>query len=158
MDLLKSNITSNIHSKQAYEKYYSDKSRCPREFVIEQEMIVCNFQEGDSWICGKIVDKLGPVSYLVQCHDGAMWRRHVDHIQATVITRELGESTSANQDSDETFMTNSTPEVTSNKEATPSDSVPDDVTELPTSSSESLPDQPLTRYPKRVTKPPDRYM
>ena len=58
------------------------------------------------------------MSYLVQCHDGAMWRRHVDHIQGTAITRELGDSTSANQDSDEAFMANSSPEVTYNKEAT----------------------------------------
>ena len=164
LDLLKLNIASNVHSKQAYQKYYSDKSRCPREFAIEQEVIVHNFREDNSWIRGKIVDKLGPVSYLVQCHDGAMWRRHIDHIQRTAITQQLGDSTSANQDSDETFMADSTPEVTStnNKEATPSatpsDSVSDDVTELPTSSSESPPDLPVTRYPKRVTKPPDRYM
>ena len=103
-------------------------------------MIVRNFREGNSWIHGKIVDKLGPVSYLVQCHDGAICRRHVDHIQETAITRELSDSTSANQDSDETFMIDSTSEITStnNKEATPSDSVSDDVvTELPTSSLSS---------------------
>lgn len=96
------------------------------------------------------------MSYLVQCHDGTIWRRHVNHIQETAIARELGDSTSAKQDSDETFMANSTLEVTStnNKEAapsaTPSDLVSDDVTELPTSSSKSPPDLPVTRYPKRV--------
>ena len=42
--------------------------------------------------------------------------------------------------------------------ATSSDPVSDDVTELPTSSSESPPELPVTRYPKRVAKPPDRYM
>ena len=35
LNLLKPNIASNIHSKQAYQKYYSDKSRCPREFANE---------------------------------------------------------------------------------------------------------------------------
>ena len=38
---------------------------------------------------GKIVDKLGPVSYLVQCEDGSMWRRHVDHIQDISVSPEL---------------------------------------------------------------------
>ena len=61
VDLLKPNTTSNVHSKQAYQKYYSDKSRCPREFANEQEVILCNFQEGNSWVHGKIVNKLGPV-------------------------------------------------------------------------------------------------
>ena len=135
VDLLKPNIASNVHSKQAYQKYYSDKTRCPRELANEQKVILCNFREGNSWIHGKTVKMLGPVSYLVQCHDGAMWRRHVDHIQETANTRELSDSTSANRDSDEAFMADSTPEVTNtnDKEATPSDLVPDDVvTELPT--------------------------
>ena len=163
VDMLKPNIASKVHSKQAYQKYYSDKSTCPREFANEQEVILRNFREGNSWIRDKIVNRLGPVSYLVQCHDGAMWRRHVDHIQETAITQELSDSTSANQDSDEIFMGDSTPEVTSinDKEATPSDSVSDDVVnELPTSSSSSWSSQdlPMTRYSRRVTKPPDHYM
>ena len=37
---------------------------------------------------GKIVDKLGPVSYLIQCEDGSMWRRHVDHIQDISVSPE----------------------------------------------------------------------
>ena len=54
-------------------------------------------------------------------------------------------------------------EVTSenNQEATLFDSISDDVvTELPTSSSSSktLQDLPMTRYPRQVTKPPDCFM
>ena len=37
---------------------------------------------------GKIADKLGPVSYLVQCDDGSMWRHHIDHIQDITVSRE----------------------------------------------------------------------
>ena len=42
------------------------------------------------------------MSYLVQCHDNAMWRSHVDHIQETTVTREMNDSSTS--DSDETFM------------------------------------------------------
>ena len=35
LDLLKPNITNNIHNKQVNQKYYSNKSRHPREFAIE---------------------------------------------------------------------------------------------------------------------------
>ena len=48
-----------------------------------------NFHEGDKWMMGKIVDKLGPVSYLVQCDDGSMWRCHIDHIQDILYTAKL---------------------------------------------------------------------
>ena len=51
--------------------------------------MVRNFREGDKWISGKIVDQLGPVSYLVQCSDGSMWQRHVDHILDKIVSSEL---------------------------------------------------------------------
>ena len=37
---------------------------------------------------GKIADKLGPVSYLVQCDNGYMWRHHIDHIEDITVSRE----------------------------------------------------------------------
>ena len=51
--------------------------------------MVRNFREGDKWTSGKIVDQLGPVSYLVQCSDGSMWRRHVDHILEKTSSSQL---------------------------------------------------------------------
>ena len=65
-----------------------------------------------------------------------MWRRHVDHTQKITVTQdlELNDSTSTNQDSDETFMSDSISKGTikNDQEATPSDCVSDDaVTKLP---------------------------
>ena len=135
LDLLKPNIAANVHSKQAYQKYYSDRNRHSREFTLEQEVMIRNFREGDKWIPGKIVDQLGPVSYLVQCNDGAMWRRHVNHIQDMTVTQELNpdsqichESTSSDQDSDAMFLSDSNAEVSSsvNQESAPSEPVSED--------------------------------
>ena len=89
LDLLKPNIAASIHTKQACQKQYSDQSRRLQVFEVEQEVLVCNFREGDSWVQGKIVDQLGPVLYLVQNQEGAMWRRHTDHIQELSTTQEV---------------------------------------------------------------------
>ena len=100
--------------------------------------MVCNFREGDKWTSSKIVDQLGPVSYLVQCSDGSMWQRHVDHILEKTSSSQLDEpqtshassvSSEYNSDSvnDATFQssttdiaaTNSQPEATSSQRLIP---------------------------------------
>ena len=78
-----------MHCKQADQKQYSDRTRCLREFSVDDKVMARNFHEGDKWMMGKIVDKLGPVSYLVQCDDGSMWRCHIDHIQDIPYTAKL---------------------------------------------------------------------
>ena len=80
LDLLKPDIASYVHNKQADQKLDSDNRQHSRIFSVDQEVMVRNLGEGDKWIFGKVVDQLGPVSYLVQCSDGSMWQRHVDHI------------------------------------------------------------------------------
>ena len=91
LDLLKPDIASRVHNKQADQKYYCDDRRHSRVFTADQDVMVRNFREGDKWVPGKIVDQLGPVSYLVQCTDGCMWRRHVDHILDKTVSSERSE-------------------------------------------------------------------
>ena len=119
---MKPNIATKVHNKHAYQKQYSDRKRHSQEFTIDQEVMICNFCEGDKWICGKILDQLGPVSYLVQCNNGAMWRRHVDHIQDMTVSPELNadpassnESISLDQDTsdlDASLLSDSTTDTT----------------------------------------------
>ena len=91
-----------------------------------------------------------------------MWRRHIDHIQELPTTQEVSSSdcVSADRDNDETFMLDSIVEDTSvvDQESTPSDSITDLVTELPAVGNETSTEPPSSRYPKRVTKPPDCYI
>ena len=71
----------------------------------------------------------------------------------------LSDCASADRDNDKTFMPDSTVEDTSvvDQETTPSDSITNVVTELPAMDSETSIEPPTSRYPKRVTKPPDHY-
>ena len=91
LDLLKPDITSHVHNKQADQKHYCDDRRHSRVFTADQDVMVRNFREGDKWAPGKIVDQSGPVSYLVQCSDGCMWRRHIDHTLDKIVSSELNE-------------------------------------------------------------------
>ena len=79
--MLKPDVAAHVYKKQSDQKQYSDKNRHVHCFTIGQEIMAWDFRQGDKWTCGKIIDQLGPVSYLIQCNDGLIWRRHVDHIQ-----------------------------------------------------------------------------
>lgn len=39
-----------------------------------------NFRKGAQWICGKIIDQVGPLTYQVEMADGLTWKRHMDHL------------------------------------------------------------------------------
>ena len=163
--MLKPDIASKVHNKQADQKQYSDDRRHSRVFSVDQEVMVRNFREGDKWTSGKIVDQLGPVSYLVQCSDGSMWQRHVDHILEKTSSSQPDEpqtshassvSSEDNSDSvnDATFQSSTTDIAATNSQPEPTSSDP--VTE--TDSSTETVEASTSRYPKRATKPPDRYM
>ena len=81
LDLLRPDVATHVHKKQAGQKQYNDKNRHFRSFTIGQQVMARDFCHNDKWACGKIVNQLGPVSYLIRCNDGDMWRRHIDHIQ-----------------------------------------------------------------------------
>ena len=128
--------------------------------------MVRNFREGDKWTSGKIVDQLGPVSYLVQCSDGSMWRRHIDHILDKILSSELDKepltsyesSVSSEDNSDSvnhaTFQGSTTDVTTTNGQPEPTSSSP--ITETP--SNTEIVEVSTSRYPKRTTRPPDCYM
>ena len=171
LDLLKPDIAANVHSKQADQKQYSDRKRHSRDFSVGQKVVVRNFREGDKWTIGKIVDKLGPVSYFVQCDDGSMWRRHIDHIQDMTVSPKLNtatqnpsECTVSDQDNPDSasdaFMFDSATEVSppeGQSDTAPSDStIEHNATE--TSAVETVPVPPISCYPQRITRPPERYM
>ena len=123
--------------------------------------MIHNFHEGDKWIRGKILDQLGPVSYLVQCNDGAMWRRHVDHIQDMTVSPELNadpqssnESTSLDQDTTDFYASLLSDSTTNNQpESAHFKSV-----SIPQATASDITVPSTSHYPKRVTKPPDCYM
>ena len=42
--------------------------------------MVWNIQPGQAWVPGTVVERQGPLSYLVQVYDGGVWKRHLDHL------------------------------------------------------------------------------
>ena len=40
-----------------------------------------NFRPGRKYLPGVVVQRLGPLTFLVEVKDGLMWRRHVDHLK-----------------------------------------------------------------------------
>jgi hypothetical protein len=47
---------------------------------------------GESWIRGVIVEKIGPLIYLVDIPGGRLWKRHVDHIKDLHVPLEENET------------------------------------------------------------------
>ena len=120
------------------------------------------------WLLGTIVERRGPLSYLVQVANGVVWKRHVDHLRKTIdspqeevtVPEIIDESPTASPLQDP-------PTVYSNEGGTvvpPSnDSVPV-ITEG--SETATLPvEEPVTdttplpprRYPQHVHRPHERF-
>lgn len=68
------------------------ENRQVRSFTIGQQVLIWDFCQGDKWVHGKIIEQLGPVSFLIQCSDGVRWGKHVDHIQELNISPKQGNS------------------------------------------------------------------
>ena len=43
--------------------------------------MVRNFRPRQDWVSAIVVERLGPVSYLVETADHQMWRRYLDHLK-----------------------------------------------------------------------------
>ena len=55
-------------------------------FFVGQKVMVCNLCPGLQWIPGTIIERKGPLNYLVQVAGGCIWKRNVDHLQETTDT------------------------------------------------------------------------
>ena len=40
--------------------------------------MIRNLRAGDKWVPGTIMERIGPLSYLVQVAGIQMWKRHID--------------------------------------------------------------------------------
>ena len=135
-----------------------------------QRVMARNLRDGPRWVLGTVVERRGPLSYLVQVATGVLWRRHIDHLLET-----------ADSPQEETAEQNATPDLGNPVSYSPPLTPPGDVpavvpaTESPSTSTEtaalsdnqelaqeSSNSSPITtppprRYPQRVRKPPDRF-
>ena len=72
---------TRVEDKQLAQKKQHYSQAPLREFQVNDPVFVKNFSYGPKWLCGNIIQKSGPVSYVVQLTSGGVFRQHVDHIR-----------------------------------------------------------------------------
>ena len=80
-DLLKPDTERTVQHRQLKQSDRPNPRVKLREFDINESVMVKNFGSGPDWIPGKVAQKLGPLTYLVNVSGGRIWKRHVDHIK-----------------------------------------------------------------------------
>ena len=81
MDLIKPDVNKAVCAEQAKQKSHYDSHSKSREYFVGQNVQAHNFRTGPRWVAGVIVERLGPLTYLVQVDSGVFWRHHVDHLR-----------------------------------------------------------------------------
>jgi len=101
LDLLRPVLTATVFQKQAGQKDRHEHHSRRREFFAGQRVLARNLRDGPRWVLGTIVQRRGPLSYLVQAADGVIWRRHVDHLlETTDSSQEEAESESPQEEAE----------------------------------------------------------
>ena len=49
--------------------------------MIGERVMVRNLRPGPTWIPGTIIERSGPLSYVVQVKGEQTWKRHIEHLQ-----------------------------------------------------------------------------
>ena len=83
--MLKPNLEKTVHKKQDVQKRAHDKAALNRNFHGEA-VYVRNYSSGPTWLSGKIVKLIGPVSVEVELEDGSKVQCHFDQIRCKLST------------------------------------------------------------------------
>ncbi len=83
LDLVRPEIEDIVSASQATQKQHHDRHSWKRDFFIGQRVMVRNLPPWPQWI---IVERKGPLTYLVQVSQDRSWKRHVDHLRQTTDT------------------------------------------------------------------------
>jgi hypothetical protein len=81
LDQLRPSLKSRVVSAQSHQKLDHDRSTIQRSFNIGDPVFVRNFNCSTPWSPGVAKETRGPLSYTIQCTDGRIVRRHVDHVR-----------------------------------------------------------------------------
>ena len=84
-DLLKPNQEARVLEKQSQQKADHDSHAQGRQFFPSQTVMAKNLRPGPNWIPAVVVERLGPLSYLVETEDRELWRRHVDLLKELAV-------------------------------------------------------------------------
>jgi len=70
LDLLRPDLGAAVFQKQASQKKVHDLHSRTREFFNGERILVRNMRNGPRWLLGTVIERRGPLSYLVQVANG----------------------------------------------------------------------------------------
>ena len=163
MDLLRpdSQVQTRVSEKQGSQKLDHDRRSVQREYRVGETIMARNYRDGPKWMEGVVVERKGPLSYVVQVNHGMLWRRHIDQLRN-------GPSTVQQTDSDVEVPTGpeteereeeSTPETENGGvySESPDNGASHAENNAETADEPETVDTTVRRYPSRVRQPPQRY-
>ena len=151
LDLLRPNLEVNVEKKQLQQKVDHDRHAKGRVFKTGTLVYARNFGSGHTWTPGHIVERSGPVSFMVKCSDGNLVRRHQDQLRYRTGTQDAVESDQSSSDVWIDVSPNVSPD-------TRSETVPVDTNRQSDSSqTTSNASSERKQYPRREHRPPNRY-
>lgn len=158
LDLLRPNQESRVTDKQSRQKDTHDKKAKFREFHVGQSVMARNVRPGDDWIPATVVERTGPVSYLVETCEHQLWKRHVDQLKTLADSTPVEGRNTASSDSSEDFdiripTTTTAPVALSDDSDVPRPPEPEPPNAPPPRSA----DPPADRYPRRPRTAPEYY-
>ena len=120
--------------------------------------MVQNFRDGPKWVCGVVIKRKGPVTYLVQVENGTVWKRHVDHVRSRGRVDKSDALLPVGQDT----RVQDTDSSDNGPMDTDLDSGNDTTNHAESTEQQSISPQESRvvrhSYPRREHKAPDRYM
>ena len=88
LDLLHPDLASRVYKKQSEQKAYHDQHSRERSISLGQSVMVLNLRPGPKWLPGEVINKLGPLTFLVKLSSGIILKRHIDHIRSDYIAEQ----------------------------------------------------------------------
>ena len=147
LDLLHPSVSSHVTDSQAKQKKCHDAHARSRDLCLGQRVYARNYRPGSKWVPGTLVARRGPLSFVVQVHDGIQWHRHVDQLV------QSPDSPQDFEDSSQPFEPiSSSSDSQTDRESTNADAQVDS-----TDTRSESPTSPPRRYPLRNRRPPLRF-
>ena len=78
LDLICPDYPSSVLEKQAKQKVQHYRQAQKQEFFVGQLVMARNIHSGPDWVPAVVIERLGPLTYLVETADYLLWKRHIN--------------------------------------------------------------------------------
>ena len=89
LDLIHPDYSSQVLTKQAQQKVQHDQLAQEREFFVRQLVMAHNMRPGPDWVPAVVIERLGPLTYLVETTDHLLWKRHIDLLRELKVNSQV---------------------------------------------------------------------